>query len=90
MAEDSGQVVAITGHEGDRVVVSVPLSGFPQGFQLHPGDHIFQVQGEKGPEAWPLVRARELPGAPERKGHKLTAEGEEFTLQNSTVFFFYD
>lgn len=90
MAEDSDKVVAVTSQEGDRVAVSgvaasVPLAGFPPGFKLRAGDNVFLVQGEKGPEAWPLTRAREVPSAPQRKGQTLTAGSEEFALQDSTV-----
>lgn len=86
MAVDSGQVVAVTAQEGDHITLSIPLVGFPEGFQLRPGDRVFLVSGEKGPEARPLVHARELPRAPERKGERLAAANQEFALQRATVF----
>lgn len=86
MAADSGQVVAITAHEGDHITLSARLIGFPEGFQLRPGDQVFLVSGENGPEARPLARAREVPRAPERKGRTIAVANQEFALQDATVY----
>jgi hypothetical protein len=86
MAADAGQVVAITAQEGDHITLSVPLTGFPDGFQLQPGDQVFLVSGDKGPEARPLARAREVANAPDRRGRTLAVENQEFALQDATVY----
>lgn len=86
MAIDAGQIVAITGQEGDHITLSVPLIGFPEGFQLQPGDQVFLISGERGPEARPLARAREVPGAPEQKGRTLVVANQELALQGATVY----
>lgn len=86
MAAHRGQIVAITAQEGDRIVLSVPLTGFPDGFQLNPGDQVFLVSGENGPEALPLARAREVPRAPEQRGRALAVENQEFAVQDATVY----
>lgn len=86
MAVDAGQIVAITAQEGDRITLSVPLTGFPAGFQLQPGDQVFLVSGENGPEARPLARAREVATAPDRKGRTLSVENQEYALQDATVY----
>ena len=86
MAIDSGQIVAITAQEGDHITLSVPLTGFPDGYQLYPGDQVFLVSGERGPEARPLARAREVPSAPEQKGQRLVVANQELALQDATVY----
>ena len=86
MATNAGQIVAINAQEGDHITLSVPLVGFPDGFQLNPGDQVFLVSGENGPEARPLARAREVPNAPERRGRTLAVAGQELPLQDATVF----
>jgi hypothetical protein len=85
MAEQSGLVVAITQQEGDRIVLSIPLAGFPQGFQLRAGDKVVLIQSTNGLEARPLAHARELHRAPERKGQRLAADNLEFALQDATL-----
>jgi hypothetical protein len=86
MAEPAGQVIAITGQDGNRVNFSVPLVGFPDGFQLNVGDQVFLVAGENGPEAWPMARAREVSQVPEQRGQVLAAAEDHFALQEATVF----
>lgn len=87
MGELSGLVVSVTSHEGDRIVLSpVRLAGFPEGFQLQPGDRVVLVQGAEGIEARPLAHARELHRPPETKGQTLMADNREFALQAATVY----
>jgi len=86
MPIERGQVVAIAAHEGDHITVSVPLAGFPDGFQLQAGDQVFLISGENGPEARPLARAREVPSVPEKKGRTLVVANEELELQDATVY----
>lgn len=59
MAERSGHVATVNAQEGDRVLISVPMVGFPQGFQLRQGDRVAVLQSGSGPVAVPLVRSFE-------------------------------
>lgn len=59
MAELSGHVATVSAQEGDRVLISVPMVGFPQGFQLRQGDRVSVVQSGSGAVAVPLVRSFE-------------------------------
>lgn len=84
MAGESGQVVTITGHDGDRVSVSVPMVGFPQGFELQAGDQVMLTQGENGPAVRPLIRASRDDRAQERAGRMSVADREAVT-QRATL-----
>jgi hypothetical protein len=46
----------IAGQEGDRVLVSVPVAGFPPGFQLRAGERVVLATDDSGLVARPLVR----------------------------------
>jgi len=85
MGEQSALVVSVTQQEGDKIVLSIPLAGFPEGFQLQEGDQIVLIRGANGLEARPLAHARELHRAPERKGRTLAADNREFETQQATL-----
>jgi len=85
MAGQSGQVIAINGQEGNNVILSVPMVGFPEGFELHKGDQVVLVQGDEGPAVRPLTRASSVDRLSEAKSGRLSAAGREFALQNATV-----
>jgi hypothetical protein len=59
MPELSGHVATVNAQQGDRVLISVPMVGFPQGFQLRQGDRVSVVQSGNGAVAVPLVRSFE-------------------------------
>lgn len=84
MAGESGQVTQVTPQEGDRVLVSVPMIGFPPGFRLRPGERAVLVCDETGPAVRPLVRAVEVNAVTE-EADALKADGQRFELQESTV-----
>lgn len=84
MAGQSGQVIAVNGQEGNRVLLSVPMEGFPDGFQLRAGDRVVLVQGEDGPAVRPLTRAYPVDRTDEKDGLLQTAD-HEFYVQAATV-----
>lgn len=59
MAELSGHVATVGSQEGDHVLISVPMVGFPAGFKLQKGDRVAVVQSRNGAVAVPLVRSFE-------------------------------
>jgi hypothetical protein len=86
MAGEEGVVASIVKQEGDRVVISVPMVGFPRGFQLRSGERVVLVKEVSGPAARPLIRSTvvQLPLA------KLTAgafeiDGQPHVLQAASV-----
>ena len=52
----------VAGQEGDRVLVSVPMTGFPTGFSLRAGDRVTLAAGDTELIARPLVRTRIVSG----------------------------
>ncbi|HET8775477.1 MAG TPA: hypothetical protein VFP80_16875 [Thermoanaerobaculia bacterium] len=84
MAGQSGQVIAVNGQDGNRVLLSVPMEGFPDGFQLRAGDRVVLVQGETGPAVRPLTRAYPVDRTDEKDGLLRTAD-HEFYVQAATV-----
>ena len=56
-----GHVVTVSSQEGQSVLVTVPMVGFPEGFQLPPGARVVLVSTPSGPAVRPLVRA--VPGS---------------------------
>lgn len=85
MAGLSVLAVAISKQEGDRVVVSIPMAGFPDGFQLTAGDKVVLLRGDKGVEARPLTNVRRLHQPPQQKGAMLAAADQEFAVQAATA-----
>lgn len=85
MAGESGQVTQVTRQEGDRVLVSVPMIGFPPGFQLRSGERVVLVHDETGPAVRPLVRAVTLDAPPEETAGAQAAGAQRYEVQESAV-----
>lgn len=85
MAGEVGQVTEVAGQEEDRVLVSLPMVGFPPGFHLRPGDRVVLVHDENGPAVRPLVHAVTMPEPPDEAGEQLTAAGQTYALQPAAV-----
>jgi hypothetical protein len=79
-----GQIAEVAGNDGDRVLVSLPLVGFPPGFQLLPGDQVVVVHDVNGPAVRPLVRAVVLPSPAELSDRSVTAAGQRYSAQAAT------
>ena len=85
MSGESGQVTEITQQEGKRVLLSVPMVGFPPGFKLRPGEKVVLVQDEKGPSVRPLVHTVTVDAVSEESADTLKAGRRNFAIQKSTV-----
>lgn len=90
MAKDEGEqgrLVPVVGQDGSNVLVSVPLVGFPEGFQLPPGARVMLVDTPSGPAAKPLVRATRttVPRAALEKREELELDEGQAVLQDATV-----
>jgi hypothetical protein len=85
MAGEVGQVAEVSGQEEDRVLVSLPMVGFPPGFTLQPGDRVVLVHDEDGPAVRPLVHAVTAEEPPRESGEELLAAGQTFRLQAATL-----
>lgn len=84
MAEKPGAVAAVAGQEGDRVLLSLPMVGFPPGFKLRRGERVTVVYEPSGPAVRPLVRAIRTPQNLSR-ADSLEAEGQRLVLQDATL-----
>jgi hypothetical protein len=85
MSGESGQVTEVTQQEGKRVLLSVPMVGFPPGFKLRPGERVVLVQDEKGPAVRPLVYTVTVDDLSEESAGTLKAGRRNFAVQKSTV-----
>lgn len=86
MAGEFGQIASITRQEGDRVLVSLPLVGFPPGYQLKPGAKVVVVFDEDGPAVRPAVDVVPIgAAAPESVGGTLNAKGKRLEVPANIV-----
>lgn len=85
MAGEVGQVAEVMGQEGDRVLLSVPMVGFPPGFKLRSGERVVLVNDEKGLAARPLVRSLTVNSVSGTADGILKADNERFAIQDSTI-----
>jgi hypothetical protein len=85
MAGDWGQVMNVVAQEGDRVLLSFPMDGFPQGFRLRPGERVVLVGIESDLAVKPLVRELTVTSITELTTDVLSAEQGRFALQASTI-----
>lgn len=85
MAGEVGQVTEVSRQEQDRVLVSLPMVGFPPGFELRPGDRVVLVHDENGPAVRPLVRAVTVQEPPSESGEQLRAGGQTYAVQAATL-----
>lgn len=86
MSGERGQVAGVARQEDDRVLISLPMVGFPKGFKLRPGERVVVVQDENGLAVRPLVRAVEVNSVGDDLAEAvLTADNERFAVQESTI-----
>jgi len=79
-----GLVTTVTQQEGDRVLVSIPMAGFPAGFKLRRGDKVTLINDENGPAVHPLVRVVADSRA-ELQGGQARAGGRTFDVSDAVV-----
>jgi hypothetical protein len=86
MSGEQGGVVTIV-QRADHVLVSVPLVGFPSGFQVRPGERVVLVNERSGPAARPLVKTTIVNEAAREIVARGAVDiyGEPHVLQPSTV-----
>ena len=90
MAKDEGEqgrLVPVAGQDGSNVLVSVPMVGFPEGFELPPGARVMLVNTPSGPAARPLVRATRttVPREALEGRDELELDDRRAVLQDATV-----
>jgi hypothetical protein len=86
MAGEHGQITSIMRQEGDRVLVSLPLVGFPPGYTLRPGSRVVVVFDENGPAVRPAVEPVPVGNsAPQISANSLTASGRSFDVPANIV-----
>jgi hypothetical protein len=85
MAVATGPVVEVVRQEGDRVLVSLPLVGFPRGFEVRPGTLVVLEQRDEGPAVYPLVHEMVVQEPRSESGEQLMAGGQAFAVQAATV-----
>jgi hypothetical protein len=94
MARERSGAARIVAQEGERVQVehrgqrlTVPMRGFPPGFQLRPGARVILVDEPSGPVARPLVRVitSRLGRDAVRARGTLDVEGRRLEMQASTL-----
>jgi len=85
--EQGGGVVTVVRQDGDRVLVSVPMVGFPEGFQLTPGDRVAVVSEPGGAKARPLVWSRRVSSVDPQaiQAGSLEIEGRRVQSQAATL-----
>lgn len=76
-------VTTVTEQQGDRVLLSVPMAGFPAGFQLRRGDQVTLIYDESGISARPLVKV--VADGAQLQGGQARAEGNTFELSAAAV-----
>jgi hypothetical protein len=85
-AEHGGGVATVVQQEGDRILISVPLVGFPRGYQLRPGQRVALVQEPTGTVARPLVTAKTVKATPEKiAAGTVDIGGQPHMLQPASV-----
>lgn len=86
MAGEYGRLTSITQQDGDRVLVSLPMVGFPPGYQLQPGARVVVVLEENGPAVRPAVEAVPLGTTdPQVSNKTLTAGARRFRTPDNIV-----
>lgn len=85
MADETGmvQVATVIEQKNDLVTISVPISGFPEGFSLRPGDEVAVVRTESGVVAKPLVDTAVIEMRLESDRRTPQAEGYVFETATS-------
>lgn len=80
-----GEVANVAGQEGDRVLLAVPMNGFPPGFKLRPGERVFLVGDESGLAVRPFIREVKVNSLSTEAAGVLVADNERFVVQEGTL-----
>jgi hypothetical protein len=85
MAGDWGRVMNVVAQEGDRVLLSFPMDGFPEGFTLRPGERVVLVDIESDLAVKPLVREFRVDDISDVSAASMSAGDERYALQGGTI-----
>jgi len=94
MPSERNRAATVIAREGDRVRIehagkqlTVPLRGFPPGFELRPGTRVIVVDEPSGPVARPLVRAVRATISPDlvQKRARINVAERQIDIQPGTV-----
>lgn len=79
-------LAAVMEQDGDRVVISLPMVGFPDGFRLRKGDKVAVLPDSNGGAAvQPYTEAVIVDDVPKETGEQLTSQGLNFGIQAASV-----
>jgi hypothetical protein len=89
MAGEGGPIATVAGQEGDHVLLSVRMVGFPAGFRLRAGERVVLVTDDQGhPAVMPLVRSSVQRGVGREAAadnDSIDVAGVQATVQSSTI-----
>jgi hypothetical protein len=87
MAEEESVPVTtvVEQQEGERVLLSVPMIGFPPGFKLRAGERVVLTHDAAGPAVRPLVREVKVDSLAEEAAGALSVGGQSLATQASTI-----
>jgi len=86
MIRELGKVEKVVKQEGDNVLLSVPMLGFPSGFQLRPGDKVTLLINEDGQlNVKPLVHFKRTENFPESREKLLDIDEQKLVIQENTI-----
>lgn len=78
-------VVAIKEQQGNQVLISLPMTGFPEGTSLRPRDQVAILCGEQGPVVYPHTPRVVVDRLPDNVRGRITAEGRELVVADSAL-----
>jgi hypothetical protein len=87
MAGEESAVATVVQQQGNRVLLSFPMAGFPAGFKLHSGDRVVLVSEPAGLAVRPLVRSTTvtIPAGAVAKNGQLKIGKQKYVLQAASV-----
>ncbi len=87
MSEITGRVVTVVEQDEDHVLLSIPMVGFPPGFELRPGERVVLVDEPSGYGVRPLVRSTVVRAsqADLEDRREVDVGGQPHALQDATV-----
>lgn len=81
---DPNQVKSVIKQEGNEVQVSIPMVGFPAGFELQPGDKVTVLYEGGYPVARPLIHMKAVEPAASKSALEASAGGD-YSLDAASV-----
>lgn len=87
MGDELSRVKKVVKQEGNNVLISVPMAGFWEGYELRPGDRVTLVIEKDGrPVVRPLVHFKEIDNfSPEIESDLVEIDGQKLAIQKNAV-----